>query len=222
MVLQANGQSSTSGFSDLNQNLLTFVGEGRIRTNFFGLTGHQLLGVTTSNRQYTSIDQNARFIVPTGALEDKKGSWNMYYNFDQYFYEPKKGSGQGIGIFGRFGASDGNPNFMHYFYSIGVGGKGVIPGRPLDSYGIGYYYIDITSPTFTGPFADRAALRDEQGFEAYYNIAVTPWMKLTPDIQVIRGAQKNVVSINTAGTSIVSTKSIDTATVLGLRLQLIF
>ena len=146
----------------------------------------------------------------------------MYYNFDQYFYEPKKGSGQGIGIFGRFGASDGNPNFMHYFYSVGLGGKGVIPGRPRDSYGIGYYYIDITSPTFTGPFVPRSALRDEQGFEAYYNIAVTPWMRLTPDIQVIRGAQKNVVSVNTAGTSVVSTKSIDTATVLGLRLQLIF
>ena len=222
MVLQTNGQSSTSGFSDLNQNLLTFAGEGRIRTDFFGLTGHQLLGATTSNKQFTSIDQSARFIIQNAALEDKKGTWNMYYNFDQYFYEPKKGSGQGIGIFGRFGASDGNPNFMHYFYSIGLGGKGVIPGRPLDSYGIGYYYIDITSPTFTGPFADRAALRDEQGFEAYYNIAVTPWMRLTPDIQVIRGAQKNVVSINTAGTSVVSTKSIDTATVLGLRLQLIF
>ena len=63
LVLQANGKSSTSGFSDLNQNLLTFVGEGRIRTDFFGLTGHQLLGVTTSNRQYTSIDQSARFII---------------------------------------------------------------------------------------------------------------------------------------------------------------
>ncbi|HME45744.1 MAG TPA: carbohydrate porin [Syntrophorhabdales bacterium] len=88
--------------------------------------------------------------------------------------------------------------------------------------GIGYYYIDITSPTFTGPFATREALRDEQGIEAYYNIAVTPWMKVRPDIQVIKGAQKNVVSINTAGTSIVNTKAIDTATVLGLRLQLIF
>ncbi len=163
LVLQANGKSSTSGFSDVNQNELTFVGEGRIRTNFFGLTGHQLLGMTTSNRQYTSLDQNARVIIPTGALEDKKGSWNMYYNFDQYFYEPKKGSGQGIGIFGRFGASDGNPNFMHYFYSIGVGGKGVIPGRPLDSYGIGYYYIDITSPTFTGPFATRAGPEGRAG-----------------------------------------------------------
>ena len=222
MVLQTNGQASTSGFSDLNQDLLTFTGEGRVRTNFFGLTGHQLFGATISNKKFKSIDQNVRFIIENGALEDKKGSWNLYYNFDQYLYEPKKGSGQGIGIFGRFGASDGNPNLMHYFYSIGIGGKGVIPGRPLDSYGIGYYYMVISSPTLTGPFATRSALRDEQGFEAYYNIAVTPWMKLTPDLQVIRPAQKQVISLNTGGIPIVRTKSIDTATVLGLRLQLVF
>ena len=47
-------------------------------------------------------------------------------------------------------------------------------------------------------------------------------MKVTPDIQVIKGAQKQVVNINPAGTSVVNTKSIDTATVLGLRLQLAF
>lgn len=47
-------------------------------------------------------------------------------------------------------------------------------------------------------------------------------MKLTPDIQVIRPAQKQAVSVNTAGVPTVSTKSIDTATVLGLRLQLLF
>jgi porin len=222
MVLQANGQSSTSGFSDLNQNLLTFAGEGRVKTNFFGLTGHQLFGSTYSNKQFTSIDQNARIIIENGGLEKTKGSWNVYYNFDQFLYEPKKGSGQGIGIFGRFGASDGNPNFMHYFYSIGVGGKGVIPGRPLDQFGIGYYYLDIKSPTFTGPLATRSFLRDEQGFEAYYNFALTPWMKLTPNIQVIRPTQKNVVSVITGGIPSINRKSIDTATVIGVRLQLIF
>ena len=126
-----------------------------MRTNFFGLTGHQLFGVTYSNREFTSIDQDARFIIENRGLEKEKGSWNIYYNFDQYLYEPKKGSGQGIGIFGRFGASDGNPNPMHYFYSIGIGGKGVIPGRPLDSYGIGYYYIDISNPTFTAPWDEQ-------------------------------------------------------------------
>jgi porin len=210
MVMQTNGQSNFTGFSDLNQNLLTFVGEGRVRTNFFGLTGHQLLGAAYANKEYGSIDQTARVIIQSGEIEKKKGSWNIHYNFDQYLYEPKKGSG--IGIFGRFGASDGNPNFMQYFYSIGVGGKGIIPGRPLDQFGIGYYYLNIHSPMFTGPLATRSFLRDEQGFEAYYNIAVTPWARLTPNIQVIKGAQKY---INDNGL-----ENNHTSTVLGLRLNL--
>jgi porin len=222
MVLQANGQASTTGFNDLYSDKLSFAVEGRGRTNFFGLTGHQLVGVTYSNREFTSIDQDARFIIENRGLEKKSGSWNIYYNFDQYLYEPKKGSGQGIGIFGRFGASDGGPNFVHYFYSIGIGGKGIIPGRPLDNFGIGYYYTDISNPTFTAFGTNVSFLRDEKGFEAYYNIALTPWMKLTPDIQVIRPAQKNIANISTDGIPTVSTKSLDTAIVLGLRLQLIF
>jgi porin len=222
MVLQANGQASTTGFNDLYSDKLSFAGEGRVRTNFFGLTGHQLFGVTYCNREFTSIDQDARFIIENRGLGKEKGSWNIYYNFDQYLYEPKKGSGQGIGIFGRFGASDGNPNPVHYFYSIGIGGKGLIPGRPLDQFGIGYYYIDISNPTFTGVLATRSALRNEYGFEAYYHIALTPWVKLTPNIQVIQPAQKNIANIGTDGIPTVSTKSIDTAIVLGLRLQLVF
>jgi porin len=222
MVLQANGKASTPGFSDLSQDELSFTVEGRVRTDFFGFTGHQLLGSTYSNREFSSLDQSARIIIENRGLEQKEGSWNIYYNFDQYLYEPKKGSGQGIGIFGRFGASDGNPNFMHYFYSIGIGGKGVIPYRPLDGFGIGYYYIDISNPTVTVLGRAASFLRDEQGFEAYYNIALTPWMWLTPNIQIIRPAQKNAASISMGGTAIVSTESIDTATVLGLRLQLIF
>jgi porin len=114
---------------------------------------------------------------------------------------------------------------MHYFYSIGVGGKGVIPGRPLDQFGIGYYYLDIKNPTFTGPLTTRSFLRDEQGFEAYYNIALLPWMKLTPNIQIVRPSQKDVVSVTTGGippTININKESIGTATVLGVRLQLIF
>jgi porin len=102
---------------------------------------------------------------------------------------------------------------MHFFYSFGVGGKGIIPGRPLDQFGIGFYYIDVSNPKFTGPLTTRDFLRDEYGFEAYYNVAITPWLKLTPDIQVIRPAQKQVIT---------SGKGIDTASVLGFRLQLIF
>jgi len=56
-------------------------------------------------------------------------------------------------------------------------------------------------------------LRDEYGFEAFYNVAITPWLQLTPDIQVIRPAQKRVAA---------NGKGIDTASVLGFRLQMVF
>jgi len=225
-VLQTNGQANTSGFGDLHSNQLTFSGEARVRTSFFGLTGHQLIGGGYSNSDFTSLDQDLRFIIENRTLEKQKGSWNFYYNFDQYLYEPNKGSGQGLGIFGRFGVSDGNPNPMHFFFSVGVGGKGIIPGRPLDRFGIGYYYIDVGDLKFRTILGTESFLRDEHGFEAFYNFALTPWMQLTPDIQVIRPAQKEVITIGQGPIlglpRITGRENVHTATVLGLRLQLVF
>src|SRR5687768_16089295 len=224
-LMSSTGSASTSGFDDLDGNNLTVVGEGRVRTGFFGLTGHQLFGASFSNRKFSSIDQNSRFVFENGALEGKKGSWNIHYNFDQYLYEPKKGSGEGIGVFGRFGASDGNPNFMHFFYSLGIGGKGVIPTRERDRFGLGFYYIDVKNPHLQGVFRDRKLLRDEYGFETFYNIAITPWLYLTPDIQVVRGAQKERITVRRGVLGIpfiAGRKSIGTATILGLRLQMVF
>ena len=225
MVVSSTGKASTSGFDDLDGNNLTFSSEGRVRTDFFGLTGHQLLGATFSNRKFTSIDQNARFIFENGAFEGKKGSWNIYYNFDQYLYEPKKGSGEGMGIFARFGASDGNPNFMHFFYSLGLGGKGLIPRRENDRYGLGFYFLDVNNPELQGLFRSTKLLRDEYGFEAFYNIAIAPWLQLTPDIQIVRGAQKNKFTLGSGPLGvpfIASKRSIGTATILGLRLKVVF
>jgi porin len=220
MVLQGNGQPNTIGFSDLTSEKLVYLGEGRVRTDFFGLTGHQLIGATYSNKEFTSLDQRLGSILENQSLEPKKGSWSIYYNFDQYLYEPKKGSGQGIGFFGRFGASDGNPNPVHYFISAGVGGKGMIPGRPLDRFGVGYYYIDVKSISVQGPFTERKFLRDEQGGEAFYNVALTPWMQVTPNIQVIKGAQKQ--TFTRTGPVTFDRRDINTDTILGLRVNLVF
>jgi porin len=225
MVVSTTGGASTSGFDDLDGNDLTFMAEGRVRTDFFGLTGHQLFGAAFSNKKFSSIDQNARFIFENGAFGEKKGSWNIHYNFDQYFYEPKKGSGEGIGVFGRIGVSDGNPNFMHLFYSLGIGGKGVIPNRERDQYGFGFYYLDVNNPELQGVFRGTKLLRDEYGFEMFYNFAITPWLQLTPDIQIVRGAQKNEVTVTQGPLGLlprIDKKSIGTATILGLRLKMVF
>jgi porin len=217
MAYDGNGEAESSGFDTVFKGNTNYAIEGRMRTDFFGLTGHQLVGLTYSTRNFSSLDQSLRIIIENGNIEQKDNSWSFHYNFDQYLYEPKKGSEQGIGIFGRFGASDGNPNPVHYFYSLGIGGKGIL-GRPLDQFGIGYYYMDISNPKFTGPLTTVEILRDEYGVEAYYNFAITPWMKLTPDIQFIRPAQKDKL----VSTSPPVKECIDTATVVGLRLQMVF
>ena len=216
-VVSAVGQAGTSGFEDLDKDTLSFNLEARVRTHFFGLTGHQLVGGIYSNKDFISMDERLTLERGSNSIARKTESWAVYYNFDQYLYEPVKGSGRGFGLFGRFAATDGNPNFVQYFFSLGVGGKGVMASRPNDRFGIGWYYVDIKSPTFTGPFATREFLRDEQGAEAYYSIALTPWAHLTPNIQVIRGAQKQTVAALPANRT-----DIDTATIMGLRLKLTF
>jgi porin len=216
-VVSADGKASTSGLDNLNDDRLSYTGEARVRTGFFGLTGHQLVGAIYSNKDRTSTDQ--RLVLEPGSnfIDQKSDSWSVYYNFDQYLYEPVKGSGKGFGLFGRFAVTDGNPNFMQYVYSLGVGGKGVMGCRPHDRFGIGWYYVDIKSATLEGPFATREFLRDEQGVEAYYSFALTPWALLTPNVQYIHGAQRQTVALRPANRS-----DIDDATIMGVRLQVLF
>jgi len=225
-VMSANGNPTTSGFENLNGNAIIVTGEALLRTDLFGLTGHQLFGMTFSNKKFTSIDQRFdRDTIENGALSAKKGSWNIYYNFDQYLYEPKRGGGRGVGVFSRLGVADGNPNFMKFFASFGVGGKGMFDSRPNDKFGLGYYFINMHNPTIQGPLQTTKLLRDEYGFEAFYNFAITPWVLLTPDIQIVRGAQKDIINITQGPLGAlprIDKKSISTSTVLSLRLQLVF
>jgi porin len=219
-AVDADGKGNSAGFDTAFDGATTYHAEGRVRTLLFGLTGHQLIGGTYSTKSFTALDQNVRLVVEDRSLRKKDGSWCLYYNFDQYLYETEDASGHGLGVFGRFGMSDGNPNPVKYFYSAGIGGRGIVPGRPLDSFGIGYYYVSVGDPSFAGPFATRSFLGDEQGAEAYYSFAITPWLKLSPDIQLVRPAQRQAATGEAAGGDS-SVKHVDRATVLGVRLQLV-
>jgi porin len=212
LVMSADGQANTSGLNDLRSDAMTTAGEGRVRTDFFGLTGHQLVGATYANKTYTSLNQDARDLIQNRALTAENHSWSLYYNFDQYLYQPTKDVDKGIGIFGRYGIADSASNPVMRFYSAGVGGKGIVPLRPNDTFGIGGYYINISNPSLTILRRTVSLLGDEEGLEAYYNIALTKWFILTPDIQFIGPAQQRTVNGSSIGSS----------TILGLRLQMVF
>ena len=106
---------------------------------------------------------------------------------------------KGWGVFLMWGVNDEDTNPFQWSLAAGVGGKGLIPGRDNDVFGIGYFYNELEQ----GGVVDRTQdLRSgEQGFEIYYEAEITPWLHLTPDLQVIRPGLGNN----------------DTAVVLGLR-----
>lgn len=77
---------------------------------------------------------------------------------------------------------------MERFYSFGIGGKGVIPRRGRDSFGAGFYYVELTDQ-FQGILR---RLNNSYGGEIYYSVELTPWLHLTPDLQVLRPSLERV------------------------------
>jgi len=221
LVVSANGQANTAGFDDLHGALLN--AEGRVRTDFLGLGGHQLVGGVYSNKKYTSLDQRIASVVENGELATKRDTWAAYYNFDQSLYEIDTNAEKGVGVFGRFGASEGQPNPVQYFYSLGVVGRRLVPTRDLDQLGVGYFYSSIRNPTLQlTSGGTQSFLRDEWGVEVHYNIAVTPWLLVTPDVQVVGPAQRHPLGHDSQGQPVLEPDHIGTATVLGLRAQVLF
>jgi porin len=196
-VVDAEGRPDTSGFDTLFDDGTVFSAEGRLTTSFFGLPGHIVAGGTWSSRDFTSLSQDRSIILPTVPLANEENSWAIYGNFDQYIFAAKDQPGQGVGVFGRIAVTDGQANPMKYFYSLGVGGKGVLPSRDHDRFGIGWYHIEFTDENVV----EFLGFDNEWGVEAYYEIAVTPWFHLTPDIQFLDGSRN----------------SADDAVVIGLR-----
>jgi porin len=135
-----------------------------------------------------------QLVAKVAAPKQQSGDWAFWYDFDQYLYKKPDTKDQGFGLFGRFGWSPGEFNPISTFYSLGVGGKGMIPKRDHDRFGIGYYILNIS-----GDMPAILGLNAEQGVEVFYNYEVTPWLHITPDLQVIvdpgAGFQDRDVSI---------------------------
>lgn len=198
-VMDSEGQANHCNADTIFKGGTSFVAEGRYTTHFFDLTGHQLLGAAYTDRLMVDLDQPVRnFIIPNLPIEQNSGSWAAYYNFDQYLWQPDRNVDRGWGLFGRLGVTDGQANPIHYFASLGVGGKGMLPGRDNDRFGVGSYYIASANNELT----DRLRFSDSYGFEAFYEIAIAPSVLLTPDIQVMKPSQEDI----------------DCVTVIGLRL----
>lgn len=120
-------------------------------------------------------------------MRKKDSSWSFYYNFHQYLFTEEEDSSQGYGIFGRLGFADDETSPIEDFYSIGLGGKGIIDGRDNDTFGAGYYHVGLSDKLGT-IISNRFG--DTDGFEIFYNIEVAKWLHITPDFQIINPSRE--------------------------------
>jgi porin len=191
-ILNATDTARTSGFEELFEEGVALSAELRVPVSLAGLPGHQLIGGTWNSRDYVALGQDPRIVLPDVPINEQSGSWSVYWNFDQYVVAEQCGQElSGWGVFGRAGIADDRTNPLAYFLSFGVGGNSPLANRPGDTFGAGWYYAGTSDEI--GPILEGllGPIGDGQGVELFYNIAVTPWLHLTPDIQVIDPAREN-------------------------------
>ena len=147
-------------------------------------------------------------------LDRKSDTWAVYYNFDQFLWSPAGDPTRGIGAFFRFGISDGNPNPVKYAYNVGLSGKGVVPGRPLDTFGIGWARTEFSN-SFVPFLRQRLplGLDREDAVETYYNVSITRALNASLDLQIIDPALKK--TLDASGRNL---RDMNTAVVAGLRI----
>ncbi len=198
-VADSSGRAVTTGFETAfhGKAETTVIHEWAFRIKPFGRPGSQKFGFAWSSKEYEYLEPPSPF-KETGPLmmsllgpatanklvhmvapfQKSKDNIMVYYNFDQYLYTKPDDPSQGFGLFGRFGWARNDVNPVEAYYSFGMGGKGLIPTRAKDTYGIGYYFCDLSDNL-------PDIMYQENGIEAYYSFEITPWMHLSPDLQII-------------------------------------
>ncbi len=156
-------------------------------------------------------------LIPVQSAKHEDNTWVISYGFDQYLWQPVGDPKRGVGVFFNFGTSDGRANPIQHSYNMGIVGNGVIPGRPHDTLGVAWARTQF-SDNFVSTLRTRLplGLAHEDAIEMYYNASITPWLNLSPNLQIIEPGLKK--TLGSSGTL----KNMDTEVIGALRLFIRF
>lgn len=216
MVIDTHNTPTTSGFESLFTNGATTLSKLDIPVNPFGLPGHQGVEATYSTATYTTIktipyiDVNG---VPAFTFGAARGSWSVFYAADQALYVDPNNAKRSWGIFTNIGLADSSPSPIRWSASFGLGGSSPLVSRPLDTFGIGYSFAEPSAP-LQNLSPQLLPLRADQAVELYYNIAVTPWFRLAPDLQILVPGRERTLPP--------AVQTIETTVIFGLRAKIDF
>ena len=128
----------------------------------------------------------------SGVARRFRGDSGVYTILDQTLYREPGSEDQGASAFLRLSAVPGDRNLVDLYLDAGIAYRGLLPGRPNDTVGLGVIHSRI------GPAArafDRDAIRlgsgtgpirsSETVVEATYQAEVVPGFTVQPDLQYV-------------------------------------
>ena len=130
------------------------------------LTGRKSgAGITATYSTAEGTDWSQIGLPPGSQTTTKKGSCNVAVELSHLLVENAGVPGKGLGLYAKAAIADGNPNPFKRSLVGGVAGHAIVPGRPLDYFGFGYFFYDL-SDQLQDAVAPVGSLKDEQGVEA--------------------------------------------------------
>jgi porin len=150
------------------------------------LPGGISVGGEVGSFEGTSLDQSPWIFVPAlnVPVQQVQGAWTLNVTVDQYVWMHPNDPRKGMGAFGMFAVSDGDPSPLRTQMFVGFGGAAPFEGRSMDSFGAAFYYNDISND-LENTLEPVLPARNEQGVELYYCWAPVGWGRLTADLQII-------------------------------------
>ena len=206
MIYDPASRTRQTGFEDAFEKGVTFNGSVELPSHFGGKPGKHVFTAAYSTQDGLDFRDIPELIIPGGPPPGNQNHrWYFAYGFEQTLWQDAADPKKAWGLFGQAAVSDGNPNPAEWSALAGVGGTSPLPGRSRDKFGLGVFYLG-----YSGDLKDAVQqvfpLEDEYGAEVFYNCALTPWFRLTADLQVVHPPRDDR----------------DTAVIGGLRAQVVF
>ncbi len=163
---------------------INLLHQWRFQVNPYGLPGNVRAGFAYTTKDHNLLAQDFRVLLPPGGdpstVQTNSDDWAFYFDFDQFIIKGDDYPMQGVGIWASVGFSDGKSNFLKGHYSGGISFNGMYLARPKDIFAISYFYLDPSDD-----FPPALGVGPSSGIEAFYNFAATPWLQISPHLQIL-------------------------------------
>jgi porin len=183
VVLDSNNAPRTTGLQNLGSNGAFVYAETKLKTDFLGLAGQQVIGGLYGSGSFSALAPSDLINLPGAAtrVPMQTGTWTLLYRGEQRLWTDPREPERGLGVYIQAGLGDGDPNPVRTFVSAALHGNSPLPSRPGDTFGVGYYRIGLSAAAKSA----FEGLRDENGFELFYSARLAPGCHIGPDLQVI-------------------------------------